>query len=155
MLEKKLKQHADEIFGSELAEGHRERFVAKLAVQSKRTKPNIVRMIFVYTAAAAALIAAVFTAQRFMQPADVQEYEPIDDVRNYYSALLDSEFEQTWQQARSLDEPSREALYRDMIDLRAETGTLDDVEDINSTLIVGVYTSKIETLRHIREIIDE
>ncbi|MDR2120240.1 MAG: hypothetical protein LBP64_05115 [Tannerella sp.] len=153
MLEKKIREHAEAVFGSEPAAGHRERFAGKLAARRKR-RTTLLRRITACVTAAAAIVAAVFLLKTGFEYGDGQDEESFDDVRNYYAMLLEDEIESTEQLLPALDNGYREDIRRDIASIRAETAFAEYGER-NEILLVRVYSSKIEALQHIRNIISE
>jgi hypothetical protein len=155
MLEKKIREHAGAVFGGELKAGHRERFAGKLAAKRNR-RTALVRSITVCSAAlaAAVIVAAVFLPTTFVRPADSWDDEPFGDVRNYYQMLLEEEIESTEQLLPAVDSRHREEIRQDIEFIRAETAFAENGEQ-NKILLVNIYSSKIEALQHIRNILSE
>ncbi|MDR1602810.1 MAG: hypothetical protein LBS42_10340 [Tannerella sp.] len=153
MLENKIRTHAETIFGCELKAGHRERFAGKLAAKRNR-RPVPVRIITVCTTAAAAIAAAVFLLTTFVRPVDDRDDESFDDVRNYYNMLLEDEIESTEQILLTIDNRYREEIRQDIEFIRSETSFMESGEQ-NKVLLVNIYSSKIEALQHIRNILSK
>jgi hypothetical protein len=155
MLEKKIREQAGVLFDAALPAGHRERFAAKLAARKNVRRMALLRRIGGYAALAAALVSAVFLADTFTGNAGDGNEEPFDDVRNYYVMLLEEEVESTRLFLQCLDSRSREEVLRDIEAIRTEHIPFRDGNERNEALLVDVYSSKIEALQHIRNILSE
>jgi hypothetical protein len=112
MLENRIREHAGELFGSELPDGHRERFAEKLAVMKKKQKELSIgnpivgenkrsagkagksapfRKIYGWVAAAAIFAGIVFFYQRQTQPAEINGEDVLSEVQNYYIMQFEDE----------------------------------------------------------------
>jgi hypothetical protein len=155
MLEKKIREQAGVLFDAALPADHRERFAAKLAARKNVRRTAMLRRICGYAALAAALVSAVFLADTFAGKAGDGDEEPFDDVRNYYVMLLEEEVESTRLLLQRVDSRDREEVLRDIEAIRTEHIPFRDSSEGNETLLVNVYSSKIEALQHIRDILSE
>jgi len=152
LLEKKLKKHAGDIFGSEPQAGHRDRFAVKLAARRKtRRLTAFVR----YATLAAAAVATLFLLKTIAPPTGEPVEESFGDTRNYYSMLLENEIESTRMLLDGLDNRSREEIMEDIETIQTETYPFSETGEQNETLLVSIYSSKIETLQHIQSILSE
>ncbi|MDR1407342.1 MAG: hypothetical protein LBJ23_04770 [Tannerella sp.] len=155
-LEKKIRKHVDILFDREPPTDHRERFAVKLAARKKKRHTVMIRRICGITAAAAAvIISAVFLPIPFAEHAGNSDDEPFGDVRNYYVMLLEDEVESTRQLLELVDSRNREEILQDIELLRAEPVFILEKGEQNETLLVNVYSSKIEALQHIQNILSE
>ncbi|MDR0758346.1 MAG: hypothetical protein LBF85_10955 [Tannerella sp.] len=153
MLEKKIREHATTVFGGEIKAGHRERFAGKLAAKRNRRMATV-RSITACTSVAAAIIVAVFLLKPFIRPVDNRDDEPFDDVRNYYNMLLENEIESAEQLLLSVDNRYREEILQDIEFIRTEASFPENGEQ-NEILLVNIYSSKIEALQHIQNILSK
>jgi hypothetical protein len=153
MLEKKIREQAETVFNSEPGAGHRERFAGKLAARRKR-RTAIFRSLAVCTGVAAAFLVAVLLIKTVFQPGDSREEESFDEVRNYYGMLLEDEIESTEQLLSTVDDCYRESIRKDIEFIRTDTFFPENGEQ-NKFLLVSMYSSKIEALQHIQNILSE
>jgi hypothetical protein len=144
LLEKTIKTHAENIFGSEPAKGHRERFAAKL--EGKAAKKVAWRKPLAY-AAAVALIAVMSVLQWRTTPEESREESP-DEVQSYYAMQLENEVGAIQLLLQEMDESDRAMIWKDIEDIRAKPA-----QEMNITLTVKVYYHKIETLQHIQQVL--
>jgi hypothetical protein len=150
LLEKKIKEHAETVFGSEPEAGHRDRFAGKLAAHRKsRRLAAVVRHAALVAAAAA--VAAVFLIKTPGEP----DEDSFVDTQNYYSMLLEDEIESTRQLLDGLDNSSRDEIMKDIESIQAETYPFSETGEQNEALLVNIYSSKIESLQHIQSILSE
>ena len=155
MLEQKIGQHAGEILDAEPEDGHRKRFAAKLvAQQQQQRRQSIRRTIRVCYAAAAAAVAALFMITLYDRTASGHDDESFETVYNYYAMRLDDEVEATRQHLRKLNEPERQEIWADIQRLRTENLPPFGRGEQNEALLVSVYSSKIQALQHIKQIIE-
>ena len=178
--EYEIKKHAESIFGqgSELPEGHRERFEQRLKERrnsltdnNERSKPEIVPdtgivkqkkgiiVQFEKWFAGAAAVAAVIIGFMFLTDTMTEEQTGprVDDVRNYYSMQLEEQVEATKLLVSKVDEED----YREFLSSNIEQIKNTAVPDVQVTdeeyivLIASVYTDKIEALRNMQNILKE
>ncbi len=157
-LEKELRARAAEIFAAdEPPAGHRERFVGRLDAwrASRRRRRLSWRLTFgAVTLAAAVALTAVWlwpttTATNDVRSDDATE-SPVE-VQRYYAMRLDHELEATRTLIDNIDDEDRRDLLDELHAMQAED--VPDVQladDEQITLIVRVYTSKIDALKRIQ-----
>jgi len=157
ILEKKIKEHAEELFSSEPLQGHRERFAGKLvdinAGNEKRTLLfyKIIRL----SAVAAVFAGCIFILHRAFYPDYRQEGEPLQEVQNYYSMLLQDKIDDIEQLLLQVDDQDRDVLKKDINDMLEETDyAFQNSDENNAGFIVATYSSKIEALQHIQTILE-
>jgi hypothetical protein len=151
MLEQKIKEHAREIFDSEPAAGHRERFAERLNAGKKKK----IMSLYKYLGYAAAIVLAVVLAvpqwrtwsnENQAQLANTEE--SVIDVRNYYDMQLEHEIATIEPLLNKIEENERKKVRIDIESVRK-----DPVPENNIALIVKVYNLKIEALQHIHELL--
>ena len=178
--ENEIKKHAENIFGkgSELPEGHRERFEQRLKERRNsstdnddRSKSEIVPdtgivkqkkgiiVQFEKWFAGAAAVAAVIIGFIFLKDTTAEDNDAprIEDVRNYYSMQLEEQVEATKLLVSKVDEEDYRKFLSSNIEQIENTGVPDvqvtDEEYI--VLIANVYTDKIEALQNMQNILKE
>lgn len=141
---------------SEPPAGHRARFAERLDAERKAHRHR--RRLWLWTASAAAVAAAVLTALLWSPatpqadtPTQAQTVDSPAEVQSYYALRLDHELAAT----RALVDHAASADRQELLDeLRAmQAEGVPDVQltdDERITLIVRVYTSKIDALKHIQ-----
>jgi hypothetical protein len=151
ILEDKIREHAEEIFGREPTQGHRDRFAGKLnptGIKIRITIPQIIS----YAAVAAVFAFALY--QTFKTEV-IQESEPVAEVQNYYSMLLRDKIEAIEQLLPQVDEEDRASLMEDIENLQKEADfSMENSNENNTAFVVMTYSSKIEALQHIRQILE-
>jgi len=154
ILENKIRKHAEEIFGSEPLEGHRDRFAGKLdAIASK--KRFSIRQIISYAAIAAVFAGCVFFLHRTSKHDFIFD-EPLPEVQNYYAMLLQDQIDAIEQLIQQVDEQDRVSLIEDIENLQKEADlSVAESDENNTTFIVMTYSSKIEALQHIHNILTD
>jgi hypothetical protein len=151
-LENRIKQQAPDIFGSEPSTGHRERFAAKLqATDRKRQVPF--RIIISYLSAAAVLAGVIYFAKDIILPETGTE-ESLYEVQAYYAMLLQDKISEIEPLLQNVDEEDRNTLIRDIETLQQEAEAyIQDSGENNIPFIVKVYSTKIEAIEHIQDIL--
>lgn len=160
-LEERIRAQAEEIFGSsEPPAGHRERFTRRLEDARRATRHRRLRQIWRLTLGAVALAAAVALVAVWLWSRagtvsggtddDVTE-SPVE-VQRYYAMRLDDELEVTRALInRHPDSDDRRALLDELHALQAEdVPEVQLTDDEQITLIVRVYSSKIDVLQRIQ-----
>jgi hypothetical protein len=156
-LERKIREHAGEIFGSgaALPAGHRERFEQRLKPAGRTgkgaRKPGGLKKWLIASVAAAASAVAGFI---FLP--DSRSGSELSDVRNYYNMQLEEQIDVTRQLIRHVGESGRKELLAGIEQIENEP--VPDVQvpdDEYIVLIAEVYTEKIETLQQLQNIIRE
>ena len=148
-LESKIKEHAGVIFGSEPAEGHRDRFAGKLAAINP-PKQLPIRKIIRYLSVAAVFTGCVFLAQHMLTNDRMEETESLAEVQNYYATKLQEKIDAIEQILPQVDENDRASLKQDMEDLQQEAAfNIQNSDEKNTAFVVMTYSSKIEALEHI------
>ena len=152
LLEHKIKEHAEELFGSEPLKGHRSRFADKLqTVSNKKQIP--LRNIIIYLSVAAIFAGVIIFIQPF-QSDDVFESEPLSEVQAYYSMQLQEKIDEIELLIQQNDAQDREELMSDMESMQREAeANIRDSNDKNIDLIVMTYSTRIETLQHIQHLL--
>ena len=163
LLENRIKENAEAIFGPdmELPDGHRQRFEQRLKavrvglkedVAGKSGKITSWKIGFITAVAVAAtLIGFVFLLNPF---AKEQSSHALVEVQNYYNMLLEEQADVTRQLIRQVDETHRETLFANVDFIENES--LPDVQitdDEYIILIASFYSTKIETLQNLQNII--
>jgi hypothetical protein len=178
-LENQLRENAEIIFGQkkELPAGHRDRFEKRLkasktgqkSAYNKKALPieaktdnneasrksGIVKSLKIglitSVAVAAILIGIVFLLNPFYKEPKSNE---LADVRNYYDMLLEEQAEATRQLIQQVDEVHREILFANVKFIENEPIPVIQIpDDSYIILIASIYTTKIETLQNIQELI--
>jgi len=151
-----IKEHAEELFGSEPLPGHRKRFAEKLIdINAGSEQRTSFYKIISYITVAAVFAGCVFTFHRAFRSDYQLEVEPLQEVQNYYSMLLQDKIDDIEQLLFQIDELDREALKKDIIDMLEETDyAFQNSEEKNAGFIVANYSSKIEALQHIQTILE-
>ena len=155
LLENKIREHAEELFGGEPFKGHRERFTDRLdAVNRKKMIP--VYKIISYISIAAVFAGCVFLLQRTLKLDDTYEGESLAEVQNYYSMQLQEKIESIEQLLQKVDEEERSNLMHDIESIQKEADfSIQDSDEKNTAFIVMTYSSKIEALQHIHNILSD
>jgi len=163
LLENRIKENAEAIFepDMELPDGHRQRFEQRLETvrvgqgeetAGKSDKIASWKIGFITTVVvAAALIGFVFLLNPF---AKEQNRNALADVRNYYNMQLEEQADATRNLILQVDETHRETLFANVDFIENEP--LPDVQitdDEYIILIADFYSTKIETLQNIQNII--
>jgi hypothetical protein len=150
MLERKIRDRAGEIFGSEPAAGHRERFAARLAAGTRRQRAarRTFGLRIAAAAAAACVLITFLTVFQRQRPADEQQEETPAEVRSYYAIRLENEVLTVEVLLRNVEENERDRIREDIEAIRDEP-----VPEENIPLLVKVYGLKMEALQHIRQIL--
>jgi hypothetical protein len=113
---------------------------------------SLKRWLIASVAAAAVIAGFIFR----LKPSVVDSQPNREDVCNYYNMQLEEQVDATRQLLHHVDEAHREVLLADVE--RIENEPLPDVQlmdDEYIVLIAGIYTSKIETLQNLQNIIRE
>jgi len=180
ILEKVIKEHAEELFSSELLQGHRERFADKLSaaanvgqkrrfflkghcerptgeiVASDSRKKTFNRRIISYASIAAVLAGCIFMLYRAYSMSYHQESESLSEVQNYYSVLLQDKIDDVEQLLQQIDENDRAALIKDIENMFEEADyAIRNSEEKNAGFVVTTYSAKIETLQHIQTMLSD
>ena len=154
ILEKKIRQHATEIFGSEPLQGHRDRFAAKLQATGDDKKPIRIRKIIGYLTVAAIFAGSIFFVSDFFKPDYATEEETLSEVQTYYAMQLQEKIDGIEQLLQRVDEQDRANLISDIESMQEEADeSIRNSDDKNIELIVITYSSKIESLQHIHNIL--
>ena len=157
ILEKKIKEQAEELFDSEPLQGHRDRFAGKLddVKEVGNKKRTSFHKIISYISIAAVFAGCIFMLHRALNPDYQQEDEPLSVVQNYYSMLLQNKIEDIEQLLQQVDENDRDLLMKDIEDLFAETDfAIENSDENNAEFIVMTYSFKIEALQHIQTVLE-
>ncbi|MDR0753985.1 MAG: hypothetical protein LBF04_01190 [Prevotellaceae bacterium] len=151
--EKKIAENINEIFGSKLENGHRERFAAKLSLMQKPKRISFMPYLK-YTAAAAVVTFAflIFKTEK-TEDGDTAFYNAnIAEVKQYYAMQLNNEIDAVKKLLNNMNEPYRNEILSDIklmeIDENKIPGALDD--ERKAALIVSIYRRKIESLHNIQ-----
>ena len=143
-LENRLQAQAAEIFAADTPPaGHRERFAQRL--DAERALRRRRRLSWRLAIGAVALAAAVAS-----DGCDDAAESPVE-VQRYYAMKLDHELEATRALIGDTENEDRRALLEELQAMQVEG--VPDVQlpdDERITLIVRVYTSKIDALKHIQ-----
>jgi len=151
MLEKKIKDHAAEIFGAELPEGHRNMFVKILDNQTQSRRTRIIRLMSVIAVSAAA-VTAVIVLLTFPKQGSVNgDNEPFNEISNYYSMLLDDEIATAVQELQCADATVRNEVMTDMESIRHDPLPFNNEGEQNEELLISAYSSRIKAVKNIRD----
>ena len=166
MLENKIKEHAEELFGSEPLEGHRERFAGKwdtaehLETRRERfagaggKQKRVIQLGIRYLSIAAVFVGCVLLLYNALTPHAIQENESLSEVQNYYSMLLQDKIDDIEKLLQQIDESEQTVLMQDIENMLLET---DDVirnsDEQNTEFVVMTYASKMEALQHIHDML--
>ena len=155
LLENKIREHAEELFGGEPFKGHRERFTDRLdAVNRKKMIP--VYKIISYISIAAVFAGCVFLLQRTLKPEGSYEGESLAEVQMYYSMQLQEKIDNIEQLIQQVDEEERIQLMKEIESLQQEAAIiLQESDEKNTAFIVMVYTHKIDAVEHIYHTLSE
>ena len=154
LLENKIREHAEELFGSEPIKGHRDRFADRLDAVH-RTKRISIYKIITYISVAAVFAGCVFLLHRTLKP-DNYEGESLAEVQNYFSMQLQEKIEAIEQLLQKVDEEERSNLIRDIDNMQKEADfIIQDSDEKNTAFIVMTYSAKIEALQHIHNILSD
>ena len=155
-LENRLQAQAAEIFAADTPPaGHRERFAQRL--DAERALRRRRRLSWRLAIGAVVLAAAVALTAVWLWPTTVTSDDSYDatespvEVQRYYAMQLDHELEATRALIGDAENEDRRALLEELHAMQAEG--VPDVQlpdDERITLIVRVYTSKIDALKHIQ-----
>jgi len=153
-LENKIKEHAEAIFGGEPLQGHRDRFAEKLeTVNRKRRIP--LRKIYSYISIAAVFAGFIILLHHFYFNESIQESESLSEVQNYYSMLLQDQIDSIEQLLQQVNEDDRPGLRNDIENLLKDADfEIQSSGKNNAEFIVMTYSTKIEVLQHIHDILD-
>ncbi|MDR0795560.1 MAG: hypothetical protein LBE79_05815 [Tannerella sp.] len=152
-LENKIKKHAVDIFDGEPLTGHRERFAGKLQAAGEKKQVSI-RRIISYVSVAAVFAGAIFFIKDIIQPE--METESLSEVQSYYTMQLQDKIYRIEQLLTNLDEENRNTLIRDMETMQQEAEAyIQDSGENNIPFIVMVYSTKIEALEHIQNLLTQ
>jgi len=155
LLENKIREQAEEIFGSEPPRGHRERFANKLAASKRKKRITIYRIIG-YVSIAAVFAGCVFLLNRAHQQDYLQENEPLAEVQNYYASLLQEKADDIEQLLQKINENDRAGLITDIENLQKEADEEIQLASVkNVEFIVLTYSAKIEALQHLQTLLAE
>ena len=162
-LEKKIKENAEAIFwpDMDLPDGHRQRFEQRLKAvrvgkkEETAGKPGKIASrkigIIISVTAAAVLICFVFLFNPFVKE---QNRYALADVRNYYIIQLEEQADATRQLIRQVDETHRETLFANVDFIENEPfPDVQITDDEYIILIASFYSTKIETLQNLQNII--
>lgn len=154
LFERKIREYAGIILVHEPVSGHRERFAAKLALR-KKTNRRRIQMVILYVTATAAMLTGIVFFMQSLQP-DAENGDSLSDVEQYYAMQFEdkvSEIEVLLEQEVAYED--RVAVLDDIEKMKTETArTLQRTDEGNIQFIVGLYSSKIEALEHIRDILE-
>jgi hypothetical protein len=155
LLENKIREHAEEIFGSEPLKGHRDRFADRLGIVKRQKRIPIYR-IMTYVSVAAVFAGCVFFVHRAFKTDSMLDIEPLYEVQNFYSMQLQEKIEGIEQLLQQVDEEDRIALKKDIESLQEEAEFLiQDTDEKNTAFIVMTYSTKIEALQHIHNLLTD
>ena len=153
ILENKIRKNAGEIFGSEPLKGHRDRFAGKLDEASSNKKRISIRQIINYATIAAIFAGCIFLLHRTLPSNSLQD-EPLSEVQHYYSMLLRDKIDAIEQLLQQIDANDRVSLMEDIENLQKEAEfNLESSGENNTAFVVLTYSSKIEALQHIHNIL--
>ena len=151
LFEQKIREHANDVFRNEPADGHRERFVAKLASQKKSERIIKIRKMIIYVAAAVLTGVVFFTQYPLTHTGNG---DSLAEVQNYYSMLFDDKVSEIKVLLEHVDNEDKTVVLNDIESMKVETTrTLQMTDEENIPFIVGLYSSKIEALEHIQDIL--
>jgi flagellar basal body-associated protein FliL len=152
LFEQKIKEHTNDVFRNEPADGHRERFAAKLASQKKSGRIIKIRKMIVYVAATAAVLAGVVFFTQSPQTHTGNE-DSLAEVQNYYAMLFDDKVSEIKVLLEDIDNEDKTTVLNDIEKMKIETvRTLQMTDEESIPFVVGLYSSKIEALEHIQDI---
>lgn len=150
LFEQKIKEHADDVFRNEPADGHRERFAAKLASQKKSERIIKIRKMIVYVAATAAVLTGMIFFIQSPQT-HTENGDSLAEVQNHYAILFEDKISDVKDLLEQVDSQDKAAVLKDIEKMKTETTlTLQTTEEESIPFVVGLYSSKIEALEHIR-----
>jgi hypothetical protein len=178
-IENEIKKHAGEIFGQEISlpTGHRERFEQRLRGLNGTEATNedvteipddnkdaaivaynqrkVVPLRKIITAIAIAAVFAGFGIINNIQIDDSQSTE-LAEVLSYYSLLLEEQIDATKQLVQNIDEEGRrESLLENIERINSPIPDVQMPDDEYIILIANVYTSKIESLQDLQNILKD
>lgn len=152
LFEQKIKEHTNDVFRNEPTNGHRERFAAKLASQKKSERIIKIRKMIIYVAAAAAVLTGVVFFTQSPQT-HTGNGDSMVEVQNYYAMLFDDKVSEIKVLLENIDNEDKTIVLNDIERMKVETTrTLQMTDEDNIPFVVGLYSSKIEALEHIRDI---
>ena len=155
ILENKIREHAGEIFGSEPQDGHRERFAGMLSETCNNKKRISIRQIISYAAIAAIFAGCVFFLYRTINQDFILD-DPLPEVQNYYAMQLQDKIDAIEQLLERVDENDRMSLMADIENLQKEAElSMANSDENNTAFVVMTYSSKIEALQHIYNILTD
>ena len=182
-LENTIREHAEELFGSEPLQGHRDRFADRLAAVNSTERNltveklnNAERNLTVEklyargdeqvagngkrwftlrkTIGYASIAAAFIGCVILLQHNLKPENEPLSEVQNYYSMQLEDKIDELEQLLRYVDEKDRPDLMNDIENMLQEAETdIRSSGENNAELIVTTYSTKIEALEHVQDLL--
>ena len=177
--ENEIKKRAGEIFGQEinLPAGHRERFEQRLREQNAadasdasvteilednkdaaivaHNQNKVIPLRKIIATIAAAAIFVGFLIIHNIQADDSPSTE-LAEVRNYYNLLLEEQIDATKQLIQNIDEEGRrEALLENIEQINSPIPEVQMPDDEYIILIANVYTSKIESLQDLQDILKD
>ena len=153
LLENKIRENAEEIFGGEPLTGHRDRFAGKLVAARKNRRIRFQKIVG-YISIAAVFIGCILMLNRSFKTENLQDSEPLSEVQSYYSMLLQEKIDVIGQLLEHINENDRTGLMNDIANLQKEADTEIQVSDEkNIEFIVLTYSSKIEALQYIQTLL--
>ena len=169
-LENKIKAHAEELFGSEPLEGHRERFAGKLfageplevhrerfagkLVAGGSNKKSPVHKMIRYLSVAAVFAGCILLLYHALKPDYIQESESLSEVQNYYSMMLQEKVDDIELLLQQIDENDQAMLKKDIENMLVEADSdIRNAGEQNTEFVVMMYSSKIEALQHIHDML--
>jgi DNA-binding transcriptional MerR regulator len=155
LLENKIREHAGEIFDVEPLNGHRDRFADRLDAVRRAKRIHIYK-IFSYISVAAVFAGCVFLLHRTLKNDDSYNGESLAEVQAYYSMQLQEKIEGIEQLLQQIDEEDRISLMKDIETLQEDADlNIQLSSESNPEFIVMTYSSKIEALQHIHNILTD
>lgn len=155
LFERKIREYAGIILVHEPVSGHRERFASKLALRKKTNRMRRIQKVILCVTATAAMLTGIVFFMQSLQP-DAENGDSLSDVEQYYAMQFEdkvSEIEVLLEQEVAYED--RVAVLDDIEKMKTETArTLQRTDEGNIQFIVGLYSSKIEALEHIRDILE-
>lgn len=154
--ENKIRENVNQIFDSQPAEGHRERFAKKLLSQ-KKNKRNARIINFGYAASiAAAIIVALIIFKPEFSDSETENISWEDirivEVQRYYAKLLDNEINTTKELLQNIDETERSNVLSDIEMMKTDNNIIPNkmTDEEKAAVIVSVYSRKIESLQNLQ-----
>jgi len=153
LLENKIRENAEELFGGEPLAGHRDRFAGKLVAARKKRRIRLQKIIG-YISIAAVFTGCILMLNRSFKTENLQDSEPLSEVQSYYSMLLQEQIDVIGQLLEHINENDRAGLMNDIADIQKEADMEIQVSDEkNIEFIVMTYSSKIEALQFIQTLL--